>query len=183
MIIQKITKDNFSAINLDEFNRQQKITQIYVKKDGKYVLEEQHGIMDWTIDKKKEVARDLVDCNYISYLALEDNRIIGFMSLVKKTVSDRMILGLIQVDQNYRGKGIGRELWKTAVEEVRRAGAKKYIYLPFPLKKQLISIKQWAHMLQISQLYLLPMMSRTTSSLFVQLYKFQFNKGRIANED
>lgn len=135
MIIKKITKDIFSVINLDNFNRQQQITRIYVKKGGKYVLEEQHGIMDWTIDKKREVARALVDCNYISYLAFEENKIVGFMSLVKKTVSDRMILDLIQVDQNYRGNGIGRELWKTAVEEARVAGAKEIYISAFPAEE------------------------------------------------
>ena len=51
-------------------------------KDEKYVLEEQPGMMDWSIDKKREVALDLVDSKYISYLALEEGKIIGFMSLV-----------------------------------------------------------------------------------------------------
>ena len=58
-----------------------------------------------------------VDNNYISYLALEEGKIIGFMSLVKKLISERMILDLIQVDKNFRGQGIGRILWEKAVEE------------------------------------------------------------------
>lgn len=135
MIIKKITNNNFSVINLDNFNRQQQITRIFVKKDGNYELEEQHGIMDWTINKKREVARDLVDCNYISYLALEENKIVGFMSLVKKLASNRMILDLIQVDQNYRSKGIGRELWKKAIEEARIAGAKEIYISAFPAEE------------------------------------------------
>lgn len=135
MTIEKVRCNGFSEINLDAFNRQQEITRIYVRKDEKYVLEEQHGIMDWAIDKKREVARDLVDCNYISYLAFEKNKIVGFMSLVKKTVADRMILDLIQVDQDYRGKGIGRELWKIAVEEARIAGAKEIYISAFPAEE------------------------------------------------
>ena len=125
MKIEKIKKAVFSEINLDEFNRQQKITRIYVRKDEKYVLEEQPGVMDWSIDKKREVAYDLVDSKYISYLALEEDRIVGFMSLVKKLVSERMILDLIQVDKEFRGRGIGRILWEKAVEEAQLNGAKE----------------------------------------------------------
>ena len=125
MTIEKVRCDGFSEINLDAFNRQQEITRIYVRKDEKYVLEEQPGMMDWSIDKKREVALDLVDNNYISYLALEEGKIIGFMSLVKELISERMILDLIQVDKNFRGQGIGRILWEKAVEEARLNGARE----------------------------------------------------------
>ena len=74
MTIEKVRCDGFSEINLDAFNRQQEITRIYVRKDEKYVLEEQPGMMDWSIDKKREVALDLIDSKYISYLALASSR-------------------------------------------------------------------------------------------------------------
>ncbi len=125
MKIKKMKGDGFSEINLDAFNRQQEITKIYVRKDETYVLEEQPGKMDWSIEKKREVAHDLVDSHYISYLALEDDRIVGFMSLVKELISGRMILDLIQVDKAFRGKGIGRILWEKAVEEARLNGARE----------------------------------------------------------
>lgn len=125
MRIVKVSRDIFPEINLDDFNRQQKITRIYVKKDNTYVLEAQPGTMDWSIDKKREVAKDLTDNAYISYLALEEERIVGFMSLVKELVSERMILDLIQVDTDFRGQGIGRLLWEKAVEETRLNGARE----------------------------------------------------------
>ena len=125
MRIIKVSRDIFPEINLDSFNRQQKITRIYVKKDDTYVLEEQPGMMDWSMDKKREVAKDLTDSAYISYLALEEDRIIGFMSLVKELVSERMILDLIQVDTDFRGQGIGRKLWGKVIEEARLNGAKE----------------------------------------------------------
>lgn len=125
MRIVKVSRDAFPEINLDGFNRQQKITRIYVKKGDTYVLEEQPGVMDWSIDKKREVAQDLMDSKYISYLAIEEARIIGFMSLVKELVSEWMILDLIQVDTEFRGQGIGRKLWEKAVEEARLNGARE----------------------------------------------------------
>jgi len=125
MRIVKVNRDEFPEINLDDFNRQQKITRIYVKKDGTYMLEEQPGVMDWNIDKKREVAKDLTDNAYIAYLALEEDRIVGFMSLVKELVYEQMILDLIQVDMDFRGRGIGRMLWEKAVEEARLNGARE----------------------------------------------------------
>lgn len=125
MTIEKVRHDGFLKINLDDFSRQQEITRIYVRKDKKYVLEEQPGMMDWSIDKKREVAFDLVDSKYISYLALEEGKIIGFMSLVKELISERMILDLIQVDKSFRGQGIGRILWEKAVEEACLNGARE----------------------------------------------------------
>lgn len=125
MRIVKVSRDAFPEINLDGFNRQQKITRIYVRKDDTYVLEEQPGVMDWSIDKKREVARDLIDSNYISFLALEEDRIVGFLSLVKELVGERMILDMMQVDADFRGQGIGRVLWDKAVEEARIHGAKE----------------------------------------------------------
>lgn len=125
MRIVKVSRDIFPEINLDDFNRQQKITRIYVKKDDIYVLEDQPGVMDWSIDKKREVAKDLTDNAYISYLALEGEKIIGFLSLVKELVSERMILDLIQIDTDFRGQGIGRMLWEKAVEEARLNGARE----------------------------------------------------------
>ena len=125
MRIIKVSRDDFTEINLENFNRQQKVTRIYVRKDGRYVLEEQPGVMDWSIDKKREVANDLIDNAYISYLAFEGDRIVGFMSLVKALTDERMILDLIQVDKDFRGQGIGRILWEKAVEEARLNGARE----------------------------------------------------------
>lgn len=125
MKIQKVSEAGFPEINLDYFKREQKITRIYVRQDDKYVLKEQPGVMDWSLDKKREVARDLTDSAYISYLAMEGGRIVGFMSLVKELVSGRMILDLIQVDKDWRGHGIGRILWEKAVEEARLNGARE----------------------------------------------------------
>lgn len=125
MKIQKVSEAGFLEINLDYFKREQKITRIYVRQDDKYVLKEQPGVMDWSLDKKREVARDLTDSAYISYLAMEGGRIVGFMSLVKELVSGRMILDLIQVDKDWRGQGIGRILWEKALEEARLNGARE----------------------------------------------------------
>jgi len=125
MRIEKVSRDMFPEINLDHYKREQKVTRIYVKKEATYEPEEQPGVMEWSIDKKREVARDLMSDDYISYLALEEDRIVGFVSLVKELAGERMILDMMQVDADFRGQGIGCILWNKAVEEARLYGAKE----------------------------------------------------------
>lgn len=126
--IIRVKPGNPDEINLDFFDRQQEVNRVYVKKDEAYVLKKQPGIMNWTLEKKREVAHDLADNRFISYLAISDNRIIGFASLVKELQSNRMLLDVIQVDRQFRGKGIGRMLWETAYKEAKLYGAKE-IYI------------------------------------------------------
>ena len=121
--ILKMVPGDSTEISLDSFERQQKINKVYVKEDGNYTLKEQPGIMDWSLEKKKEVAVDLADSTYISYLAVADNQIIGFVSLVKELRESRMILDVIQVDRRYRGQGIGRALWDVVYKEAKFYGA------------------------------------------------------------
>ena len=125
MTVVKVENANVSHIDLDEFDRCQKVNRVYIKKQGSYVLEDQPGIMDWSLDKKRAVAKDLLDSSYISYLALEDGRVIGFVSVVKALRDNRMIFDVIQVDRAYRHRGIGRMLWEKAVAEARAFGAKE----------------------------------------------------------
>ncbi len=125
MRIEKVSGDVFSEINLDDFNRQQKVTRRYIRNNGSYILEEQHWLMDWSLDKKRKVAHDLMSSDNISYLALENNRIVGFVSLAQKLISERMVLDMIQVDKDFRGQGIGRMLWEKAVEEAHIRGARE----------------------------------------------------------
>lgn len=84
MKIIKVEPDNPMEINLDIFDRQQEINKVYVKENGSYTLKEQPGIMDWSKEKKREVAVDLLNNTYVSYLAVSDNKIVGFVSLVKE---------------------------------------------------------------------------------------------------
>lgn len=125
MRIIKVDTTSGLHINLDNFDRSQEISRVYIKRDGGYVLEEQPGIMDWNLDKKRVVAKDLEDSSYISYLALEGDKVIGFVSLMKELQGERMIFDVIQVDRAYRHRGIGRMLWEKAAAEARMCGAKE----------------------------------------------------------
>lgn len=79
--------------------------------------------MDWSMEHKREVAADLKSDAFIAYAAWENGKIVGFVSVAKQLIGQRMLLDIIQVDQAFRGKGIGRKLWNLAVAEAKNAGA------------------------------------------------------------
>ena len=113
------------VINLDDFDRTQEVRRVYVNENGKCILKDQVWTMDWSLEHKREVAADLQSDAYIAYAAWENERIIGFVSVVKKLAGCRMVLDIIQVDRAFRGQGIGRQLWNLAVAEAKNAGAKE----------------------------------------------------------
>lgn len=87
--------------------------------DGEYRLVDQPYTEDWTSEKKKQVAGSLMEDSYITYLALDDDEVVGFIGLIKDLVGERMILDLMQVSASYRGHGIGRRLFEKGVDEAR----------------------------------------------------------------
>ena len=113
------------AINLDDFDRSQEVNRVYVNESSKLLLKDQIWTMDWSLEHKREVAADLQSDDYIAYAVWENERIIGFVSVVKKLAGCRMVLDIIQVDRAFRGQGIGRQLFVLAVAEARNAGAKE----------------------------------------------------------
>ena len=58
---------------------------------------------------------------YITYLALDGDRVVGFIGLMKKLNGSYMILDLMQVSAEVRGHGIGRKLFDKGKEEARKA--------------------------------------------------------------
>lgn len=113
------------VINLDDFDRSQKVRRIYVNDGGRLLLQDQIWTMDWNLEHKREVANNLKSDACIAYAVWENKKIIGFVSVVKKLVGCRMVLDIIQVDRAFRGQGIGRHLFTLAVAEAKRAGAKE----------------------------------------------------------
>ena len=70
------------------------------------------------------MAKDISSEDYITYLAMENDRVVGFIGLKKALVEPYMILDLMQVSAACRGQGIGRRLFDVGKEEARKAGAK-----------------------------------------------------------
>ena len=98
------------------------------------VLKEDHFIDDWDQKRLKEVSRELRDCaksGGIVLAAMEENTCIGFTSVLPERFGSRnqyAEMPLCHVDQRFRGKGIGRELFNRTCEIARARGIEK-LYL------------------------------------------------------
>ena len=124
MITELITGGNFSENSLDDFVRTQYVKRIYRKKAFGYGIEEAEFIMDWDIEKKREVARDMMSDETIAYACRQGGKIVGFVSVLRELVEGFMVLDLIQVDGNKRREGLGRKLFNLALNEADKAKAK-----------------------------------------------------------
>lgn len=120
---------------LDDFVRTQSVERIYRKKGSDYEIVPFHFIMDWDIRKKREVARELLQDEFISFVALCEGKIVGLLSLKKELIEDKMILDIIQVSSSYRRNGIGKQLFEIAKTYALEFGAKELYISAFPGEK------------------------------------------------
>ena len=123
MKFEKIRETHF--INLDGFDRSQEVKRVYVNENGRFRLINRVWTMDWSLEHKRKVAANLKSDDCIAYAVWENEKVIGFVSVMKALIGCRMVLDIIQVDRAFRGQGIGRQLFGLAVTEAINAGAKE----------------------------------------------------------
>lgn len=122
--IELLTENNFNEKALDSYTRTQEVRRVWRKVGTEYRLVEMPYTEDWNAEKKRQVAKDLVGDEYISYAAFDGEKVIGFIGLYKQLKDGYMILDLMQVSAEYRGKGIGRQLFERGRSEAEKAGAR-----------------------------------------------------------
>lgn len=122
--IELLSEKNFNEHSLDSYVRKQDVKRVYRRKESEYVLLDMPYVEDWDLEKKRQVAKDISSAEYISYIALDDDNVAGFIGLKKRLNNGYMILDMMHVSATCRGMGIGRKLFHLAKEEAKKAGAK-----------------------------------------------------------
>ena len=122
--IRALTEENFSEASLMTFSRYQKVEEVYVPADGQLILKHHPFEEDWSPERRREKAREILSGNYTVFGAFDRDRVVGEIMLVPDLDQGRMIVDSFHVDARYRRRGIGRTLFAAAKEEARRAGAK-----------------------------------------------------------
>jgi GNAT superfamily N-acetyltransferase len=123
MKIELLSKESFDEYSLDYFERKHEVARVYRRIDGEYTLVETPYVEDWSLEKKRQVSRDISSDQYITYTAIEDGKIIGFIGMIRNLVGNRMILDVMQVSASYRRRGLGRELFLKGAEVASLSGA------------------------------------------------------------
>jgi len=96
---------------------------VYRRIGGDFILVECKYTEDWNLNKKRSVAKQISRDDYITYIALDNDKVVGFISLLKQLNGPYMILDMMQVSSECRGQGIGRRLFQAGKDEARKNGA------------------------------------------------------------
>lgn len=120
-----LTKENMTEYSLDDFDRTQQVHRVYRKVNNECELINDEWIMDWSLEKKRDVAITLFSPDFITVGAMKNGRIIGFASVKRELQEERIILDMMQVSRSYRGQGIGKKLFKQVKELARKVDAKQ----------------------------------------------------------
>ena len=127
--IELLSETNFCIESLDLYNRKQDVNMVYRRIGGDFTLVECKYTEDWDLNKKRSVAKQISRDDYITYIALDNDKVVGFISLLKQLNGPYMILDMMQVSSECRGQGIGRRLFQAGKDEARKNGAEAlYIY-------------------------------------------------------
>lgn len=122
--IELLKETNFHLESLDLFDRKQSVNKVYRKIANEYVLVECKYIEDWDLNQKRFIAKRISSSEYISYIALDNDKVIGFISLLKSLNGPYMILDMLHVSSDFREQGIGKKLFEIGIEEAKKVGAK-----------------------------------------------------------
>ena len=121
--IELLSETNFCLESLDSYNRKQDVHKVYRRIDEEYTLIECNYTEDWDLNKKRSVAKQISSDDYITYIAVENDKVVGFIGLLRKLNGSYMILDMMQVSSECRGQGVGRRLFEAGKAEARKAGA------------------------------------------------------------
>ena len=121
--IELLSDTNFCIESLDLYNRKQDVNKVYRRIDGDFSLVECKYTEDWDLNKKRSVAKQISSDDHITYIALENDKVVGFIALLKQLNGPYMILDMMQVSSECRGQGIGRRLFEAGKDEARKNGA------------------------------------------------------------
>ncbi|MBO6115585.1 MAG: GNAT family N-acetyltransferase [Ruminococcus sp.] len=121
--IELLSDTNFCIESLDLYNKKQDVNKVYRRIDGDFSLVECKYTEDWDLNKKRSVAKQISSDDHITYIALENDKVVGFIALLKQLNGPYMILDMMQVSSECRGQGIGRRLFEAGKDEARKNGA------------------------------------------------------------
>lgn len=131
IIYDRITTENFTAASLDGFIRRQEVTHCWRKRDGRWTLLPIAYVEDWDLEDRRRRAEDVLRCvenGSPAYGAWAGDGLIGLAQLALPRFGRRgqyIDLARFHVSLPYRGRGIGRALFRLACQGARELGAER----------------------------------------------------------
>lgn len=122
---------------------------VYRKQNDAYELVDCAYTEDWDIAHKRRVAKSIGSNDVITYVAIDEKTIVGFIALKKKLIDDYMILDMMHVSAPVRGQGIGRKLFEFGKEAQGDMEARHCTFQRALPKKQSHFTELWVRNSQI----------------------------------
>ncbi len=121
--IRQADSSNFSETAMDSFDRYQEVQNVYRMENGKLVLKKVPFCEEWSSERKREKAAEILSGRYITFCAFDGDTVIGEIMLIPELNEDRLIIDSFHVSREHRRQGIGRRLIKAASDYARGCGA------------------------------------------------------------
>lgn len=131
MNIRELTENEITLELFKGFRRHQKVEKSMRKIDGKWIAVDTVFVDDWGAAEYEELVRCLkntVNTGGVVYAAFEGERLLGFSSVESEFLGSQkqyLELSSIHISEEFRGKGIGKQLFNRAREWAKNHGAKK----------------------------------------------------------
>ena len=128
---EKLNECNFDEYSLDHFIRRQEVQECWRRAAGQWRLLPVAYVEDWDLEARRKRAGIILQGirdGGAAYGARDGGRIVGFARLaLPRFGSENQYIDLAQfhVSEPYRGRGIGRELFRMACAGARELGASK----------------------------------------------------------
>lgn len=133
-----LTLSDLHSDLLNKFNRYQVTDRVWFQDKGQYILRNDHFVDNWNNEKKKQVIQDLRHCvtsggSVIG--AFKNLDLAGFANVEGELFGSHqeyVELPYIHVSNEFRGSGIGKQLFERCCKEAERIGARKLYIAAHP---------------------------------------------------
>lgn len=126
---------------LGEIDRKEIVNEVYYFKENKLkIASEFDNIEGWNLEELNDYINrleDIHDRNGTIYGAFDNNIIVGLGSLESKFIgrnNDQLKLDMLYISNNYRKKGIGKNLVNLVCKKAKELGAKSIYISATPFK-------------------------------------------------
>ena len=128
---KKLNTENFNIHSLDRFVRHQQVSECWRNVEGQWKLLPIEFEENWSVEQCQKIAADValhMEKDQTAIGAFDGEEVIGFITVshnIFGNTAKYMELVCFQVSEPYRGKGIGKALFRQACEEAKHSGADK----------------------------------------------------------
>ena len=139
-----LTQKDINLELFSNFDRYQEVTKCWRKENNKWILKDISFTEQWDQDNYKSLVKEFINTienGGTVFGVFKDDVLIGFASLENDFFGSNkqyLQLSAMHVSYNYRGKGIGKELFDLISKKAKEMGAKK-LYISSHSSKETVA--------------------------------------------